>query len=136
MANEKYNDGTLTIKIDEGALRRLQSEYTDLAAEFKKRAGEYGWSDKGNVTIAYPFYLQMGGASFEEAKSLIKALEKVRGNLLERFQLTYGDADGLSVGLKSLLAETDLAEELNGMTADEFGAYIQKSSASLAPTES
>ncbi len=125
MAGDRYKNTDDTIKIDETSLKRLQGEYEDLSAEFKKRADSYPWSTTADVSIEYPFYLKLGGASFEEAQALVKKLEKVRTNLAERFDLTYKDSEGLASGIKSLLADTDAVEELNGMTADEFGTFVQ-----------
>jgi hypothetical protein len=133
-AGDAYTSTEFTIKIDEATLKRLQTEYTDLAAEFKKRADYYPWASTGSASIEYPFNLKLGGPAATEPQNLIRAINTIRTNLAERFQLTYGDSDALAGGIKALLADTDAVEDLNGMTADEFGSYVQSSTKSLAPT--
>jgi len=125
MAVPEYTNSDFTITIDEATLKRLQVEYESLTDELKLRADSYPWSSTADVTIESPFYLQLGGGSFTEATALVKKLEKIRTNLAERFQLTYQDADGLAVGIKALLKDTDAVENLNDMTADEFASFVQ-----------
>jgi hypothetical protein len=127
MAGDSYTSDVKTIKVDKESLTRLQTEYTDLAADIEKRLNMYHWAEGSDISLAGPFKIRLGGNNFVAGQDLAKHLERIRTNLVERFTLTYQDSEGLSVGLKALLADTDAVEELNSMTSEQFGTFVQAS---------
>jgi len=122
---DPYAPGTtFTIQIDGDNLTRLKGEYANLIASIEKRLGQFTWSPTASAYISGPFPLYLGGSGFEAGNLLSQNIETARGKLVTRLGTTYTNAYQLRWGLEFILEDSKALEELNGMSADEFAAFI------------
>jgi hypothetical protein len=115
------------IKIDEPTLKRLETKYGNMIGDMDTRLANYQWDGgepNSTLTLSDPFPMRLGGADFTQAEGLANALDKVRQNLVNRFDTVYENGSDLYWGLQFLLADSNATENLATMTAQQFDGYI------------
>ncbi|GAB6901836.1 hypothetical protein [Kineosporia succinea] len=122
------------IVINEAYLKARKTDFANFYDQAVSRLGYHSWTTGQTFNLSQKLVMPSGGGKFTPGTNLYNAAEAVRENFAGRMGQFKIQSENLYEGLDDLLENQEEIQNLNNITADEFGYYVEEVASGPATT--
>ncbi len=118
------------ITINEEYLNNRKNQFKTYDEEAYARLYPFNWGGT-QANLSIPLRMATGKETFTPGKDLYAAADLVRANFLTRMKQFKEQSSFLYTGLEDFLDDQETIQDLNKITATEFGDYVDETTSGL-----
>lgn len=122
------------IVINESYLNARKEQFKRYDEEAYARLYPFNWGGGTQANLSVALRMPTGKEGFTPGEDLYAAADLVRANFLTRMKQFKDQSMYLYTGLEEFLADQEEIQDLNKVTATDFGDYVEETTSGLGTT--